>query len=1204
MKKGNKGMMIAIGAIALLVLGITCFFFMGGLQTRLSNYHGDSYDEDGNVQFSTDLFYRNDMKAEGADPFVLDNTKRDGYYYLYVTQGYCFCYRSTDLVTWEPVGNTLASQAYDSKQKTLTKESIWAPEVIYDEDTGLYYMYFSAKPQIEGDAINCLMYVATSESPAGPYEIVNFMDEEDCGTGNLHDYDTEQFPDDFASYCFLDPERYNDFLKFYAGGTAESEEGTYSGAIDPHPYVDENGDKYFFWKIEEKPGRICVMKMENWLKPDWDTATLVMCSTYYTVEDWEAAQAGETVETVPFEDTGTLCNEGPEIIKHNGKYYLTYSMNTYLNNSYQVGIAVADSVMGPYRKLTENEGGILLSGSATGSREVSGSGHHSFVTVGEQLYVIYHKHNNYSLGGGNRNIAVDEVKWVTTTDSNGETLDVLYTNGPTDTVQPLTDASAKYRNIAPQAAVKGDGELSYLTDGLLSVYKIENDFISTYVKETVIHQTTAFTFDFEKAQSVRAVMVYASKNAEQVFESVDVEITYKENGITKTGVIKDMQLSKDQYTIVEYNNAIDYIDLGANVFTEFDEKQVTSVKITVKVPNGQESVGISEIRILGKAEASEDVDKNVKQTYIPKFEYDKVSAQPDEGFTIDGCFDEKEYEGQRWLNLVKEHNSEWANLKATTYFGENGVYFACDVEENGQIYVNPDRRSNLNSCVELYLSNKGATTINCNNSFEIDMEADGSLTFNQRSAYGWTNVATTNDIMPILGAQTKGGEVNSEECYGYSVELFIPYDYLEYMGILEEGEKVEELYLNPVLVTSYSYSETNSGIARNWYNFAAELPNGGWSRPDKNFHFDSEGLVAHNLKLSSTEGGSISEKNGNDYAVHDSTIDLRIQAESGYTLESLIIDGEHYEDKLVFDSEGAVYTAQRVQKDLDVKAVFRQVSAENADVSGTVSYQGQNKEKEVLADLKVQLFDGYNFYPATLDSEGGYTASVPNGAYELILTSLEYEYTVARIPMDISADTTKDVTITDAVYGAMRSVTMKDFSLAAGSAIEELPSPIQSDTFVYGFKMGSDVQDAYRVNERYAPQASVYFGNTSNSLRVQVMKWGNAFYFKMAEVENNAITTKDFVNYVMSDSLKNALLKQGELQCYVVKNGNRVALYAENDMGVLEKITDNFDISTIASLEVIGIGFDVYQGVSSDYPAALTDNVLRGGTTDINALNN
>lgn len=87
----------------------------------------------------------------------------------------------------------------------------------------------------------------------------------------------------------------------------------------------------------------------------------------------------ESVELVSYELEDVRINEGPAVIAHNGKYYLTFSVGRYSDNSYQVAQAVADSVMGPYRKLTAAEGAILMSGEAAGSQEVSGTGHHAFI---------------------------------------------------------------------------------------------------------------------------------------------------------------------------------------------------------------------------------------------------------------------------------------------------------------------------------------------------------------------------------------------------------------------------------------------------------------------------------------------------------------------------------------------------------------------------------------------------------------------------------------------------------------------------------------------------------------------------------------------------------------------------------------------------------------------------------------------------------
>ena len=50
----------------------------------------------------------------------------------------------------------------------------------------------------------------------------------------------------------------------------------------------------------------------------------------------------------------------------------------------------------------------------------------------------------------------------------------------------------------------------------------------------------------------------------------------------------------------DFDGTVYYIVSGAAAYAEFDELNVKSVRVTIEVPKGQESVGISEIRILGK----------------------------------------------------------------------------------------------------------------------------------------------------------------------------------------------------------------------------------------------------------------------------------------------------------------------------------------------------------------------------------------------------------------------------------------------------------------------------------------------------------------------------------------------------------------------------------------------------------------------------
>lgn len=598
----------------------------GEVQYEVACYQGLPAEGQTKSEYNRNLFYRNDKKASGADPFVLDNTARDGYYYMYVTEGSLFCYRSRDLMSWEPVGNALDNMEYSapgklSETRRATWKDIWAPEIVYDAEENRYFLFFSATPQEAnlkaGKGIKAgegyeLMMVAVSEHPDRGFQVVNFKDPASCGAENVHTYNDiagttdingnviDAYPHYYAKYLLFDPAQYKAFSDANGGYRGESY-GGFEGGIDPHPYVDEDGTRYLFWVDSTGSDRLCAVKMDNWLKPDWSTATVLLYHQYYTVEDWQKAQSGQPVEYVPYEMESVSINEGPQVIKHNGKYYLTYSMNAYADNSYQVGQAVADSIFGPYRKLTEAEGAILISGGTAGSQEVSGTGHHSFVTAGDQLLIVYHRHNDVTAAGAARNPAVDEIRWITVKDKDGNDLDVMYANGPTCSVQPRIEAYADYVNIADEATVSGSDDASYLTDGLLSIYKYANPDFAGYVQETTITKTTTFTFDFETARTVRAVMVYNSKFEDTAFVKIaKVEFICEENGEEVIRFIKDIMLSPECFQSNDYDGSVYYVTPGAAAYAEFNELNVKSVRITVEVPESQQAVGISEIRILGK----------------------------------------------------------------------------------------------------------------------------------------------------------------------------------------------------------------------------------------------------------------------------------------------------------------------------------------------------------------------------------------------------------------------------------------------------------------------------------------------------------------------------------------------------------------------------------------------------------------------------
>jgi hypothetical protein len=308
-------------------------------------------------------------------------------------------------------------------------------------------------------------------------------------------------------------------------------------------------------------------------------------------------------------------NEGPCVVYHNGMYYLTISINGYRDKSYSVIQAVSNSPLGPFRKLRNSEGGLLLSTDAMTMDNVSGPGHHGFIEIDGQLYIIYHKHNDPNEGGTARHVAVDRVSWIPIKDINGNDLEVMYVNGPTTSIQRFPDFASQYENIASEAVVSATNlvegsSADYLVDGLQSIYKFANeDFVSNYVKETEFTGETVITFTFDDYRDIKALMIYNSKWMESAFyEIYRIEFDCLDSTNKKvTKVIKNLKFDWNAYTS---SDDVDVIRAGSAAIAEFNETKIKEIRIIIKPAtneqifvhgyNDMSQIALGEIEIIGR----------------------------------------------------------------------------------------------------------------------------------------------------------------------------------------------------------------------------------------------------------------------------------------------------------------------------------------------------------------------------------------------------------------------------------------------------------------------------------------------------------------------------------------------------------------------------------------------------------------------------
>lgn len=580
---------------------------------KMSYYDEASYaDGEDYSTINENLFYRNERKVDVADLCVVyvddENDADYGTYYLYGTTGNTgfFCWKSDDLVNWEGVGYALLYRDLTTPEGKAVSVDSWAPEVIYDGDADKWYMFFSSTPKDSSNSY--IPYIAEGDSPAGPFTLVDHIDSYTATDGTpLKDIENIETDNSYyyQRYMTFDPYQMSQAMENLGLGDMDATSDVLR-AIDFHPYVDSaTGDKYLYFNTSVN-SYIMGIKMKSWTEPEYGTLTIIAKPGYSTPSAAE--------KDVPNE-MNTSVNEAAWITEHNGKYYLTYSTNSYKDKTYQVCQAVADSPLGEFRKLTEEEGGILLSADAALRDDVSGTGHSSIINAGGQDYIIYHAHNSIAEGGSSRHVAVDEIEWITVKDAQGNDLDVMYANGPTTSVQPLPEFASEYKNVASEAEVSatslsGDSSVSCLTDGLLSVNRYANyDMVETYIKETCFTAETTITLTFDDYKTIRALMIYNSKNMESAFYDIErVEFDCRlEDGTLATKYIDGLVFDWDAYTSTD---DIDVIRPAASAIAEFDEIECNEIRITIS-PATEEQIpvhgyddmaelAVSEIRVLGK----------------------------------------------------------------------------------------------------------------------------------------------------------------------------------------------------------------------------------------------------------------------------------------------------------------------------------------------------------------------------------------------------------------------------------------------------------------------------------------------------------------------------------------------------------------------------------------------------------------------------
>ncbi len=556
------------------------------------------------------------------------------------------CLRSRDLNDWELCGDNNGFSVKLTKEGWI-KENTWAPEVIFDQTERMFYMYFSASSFYaqKGDLPTNPFGIAVlrSVSPNGPFELCTsegqygsdstaYPAEQKYDMGKAIGEETvtrtitkKDFQIDIGRHFDLpyafpvidispfedtDGKKYLYFSKEYinTGSYNYPDSIDFARNEDGTMKTDENGnyilsEKTYSYDVMS----IWCMEMTDWFTPKYETLRMVAYPGYKSVSYKEGQpifdDASYTLNE-EFEDEGTLV-EGAQMLTHTGedgkkRYYLTYSQTGYAARNYGVHQAVSESPYGPFVKIGRTKSVINTS---VENDYMTGGGHHAFVEAAGELFCVYWVHCdpiNASLSGVDGRVYAFDRTVYTADEELG--YDILFGNGPTNSLQAKPYVATGYKNIADQANItvsSASDNVKWLNDGTFTTLEVFDN------REYTFNGQAEITLTFETPVTIGALMVYNSMYYDTAFSKIDAILFklaekpawYELDAYDGYLYIKDLPFSE------RYYNATDgFMRQGGSAVASFNDITVSEIKISVssKLNDNGTTIGLSEIVVLGK----------------------------------------------------------------------------------------------------------------------------------------------------------------------------------------------------------------------------------------------------------------------------------------------------------------------------------------------------------------------------------------------------------------------------------------------------------------------------------------------------------------------------------------------------------------------------------------------------------------------------
>ncbi len=537
-------------------------------------------------------------------------------------------------------------------------------------------------------------------------------------------------------------------------------------------------------------------------------------------------------------------------------------------------------------------------------------------------------------------------------------------------------------------------------------------------------------------------------------------------------------------------------------------------------------------------------------------------AETDPGIVIDGVLDESVYQDNHWLYLYNDDGGNHVNIAMTSYFGQKGMYFVYDVTESVPIYVNTDRASYMNSCIEMYLAPSNLSGVKENSMFEIDMLPTGHMTFKKSDGkYGYADVIASNEKMALLGATTKGGEVNTPECYGYCLELFIPWDYMTWLDMDANAMKNGFVYVNPAHITSNNLNGTNTDLDRFWYYYAQQ--NGAeFTDVSQYFRFNSEGVLgAVPVELNEGENCTIT---GAPTVIPGMNTIVTITPDAGYALTSITVNGQETIESADYNEDGSVtLTIRSTANGVAVSAKAEAVSAGGSyTLSGKISLNPAGSLKDA-----VYFYSGPSGErPLELDNNGNFALTDLKEGYYVIKAEKEGYQSVNRsiyLNRDIRTELVLQYNAFASAQGSCWILDdQNDGMIYKMGGTGVLMSNDSYHNFDYSIHLKYDTELAKQGNSDYFLQQRsgmrIAFSN-GKTWHIDLMKENDRYILQYAKFSgDNSVTNWKTVRVLNAAEVAKYQSKDG-LRLRVMRQGQHAAVWLGDTLLVIEKFNETYN---------------------------------------------